>query len=71
MLTTDSTKGDCLDLAVAKMASHPTLGVKDAMKLADFTPSEIEDKNVQRKVLRRLPGKGKCNERGDECLQGG
>ena len=29
------------------------------MKLADFTADEIEDKNMQRKVLHRLPGKGK------------
>lgn len=34
--------------------------VKDVMKLADFFSDAREDRNMQRKVLRRLPGKGKC-----------
>ena len=41
------------------MVAYPNMPVKDAMKLADFTPDEMEDKNLQQKVLRRLPGKGK------------
>jgi hypothetical protein len=59
MLATDSTKCDCLKLAVEKMVAHPGLSVKDAMKLADFSINEREDKNMRRKVLRRLPGRGK------------
>ena len=41
------------------MVSHPGLSVKDVMTIAKFTDEEIEDKSMQRKVLRRLPGKGK------------
>ena len=48
-----------LNLAVKKMISHQSLSVKDAMKLADFSAIDINNKNMQRKVLRRLPGKGK------------
>ena len=57
MSTTDSTESDRLKVAVYKRVAHPGLSVKDAMTIAKFT--EIEDKNMQRKVLRRLPGKGK------------
>ena len=63
MSTTDSTECDRLKLAVAKMVALPGLSVKDAMIIAKFTDDEIEDKNMQRKVLRRLPGKGKRNMR--------
>ena len=59
MSTTDSTESDRLKVAVYKMVAHPGLSVKDAMTIAKFTDDEIEDKNMQRKVLRRLPGKGK------------
>jgi len=59
MSTTDSTECDRPKLAVEKMVAHPGLSVKDAMKLADFSIDKREDKNMQRKVLRRLPGKGK------------
>ena len=59
MSTTDSTESDRLKVAVYKMVPHPGLSVKDAMTIAKFTDDEIEDKNMQRKVLRRLPGKGK------------
>ena len=60
MSTTDSTECDRLKQAAANMVAHPTLSVKDAMKLADFSVDEREDKTLQQKVLRRLPGKGKC-----------
>ena len=59
MSTTESAESDKLDAAVRKMKQYREITVKDAMKLADFTADEIEDKNIQRKVLRRLPGKGK------------
>ena len=59
MSTTDSTECDRLKLAVEKMVAHPGLSVKDAMTIAKFTDGEIEDDNMRRKVLRRLPGKGK------------
>ncbi len=59
MSTTDSTKCDRLKVAVAKMVALPGLIVKDAMKLADFSIQEREDKKMQQKVLRGLPGKGK------------
>ena len=59
MSTTESAESDKLDAAVKKMIQYREITVKDAMKLADFTADEIEDKNMQRKVLRRLPGKGK------------
>ncbi len=42
------------------MVSHPGLSVKDAMMMAKFTDDKIEDINIQHKVLRCLPGKGKC-----------
>ncbi len=45
------------------MVSLPGLSVKGAMTIARFTDDEIEDKNMQRKVLQRLPGKGKRNMR--------
>jgi len=48
-----------MNLAVAKMVALPGLGVKDAMTIAKFTDGEIEDDNMRRKVLRRLPGRGK------------
>jgi hypothetical protein len=54
-----TTDCDRLKLAAANMVAHPTLSVKDAMKLTDFTINEIKDKNLQQKVLQRLPGKGK------------
>jgi hypothetical protein len=63
MSTTDSTECDRLKLAASKMVSLPGLSVKDAMAIARFTDDEIEDKNMQRKVLWRLPGKGKRNMR--------
>ena len=63
MSTTDSTECDRLKVAVAKIVALPGLTVKDAMKLADFSRDEIEDKSMQRKVYRRLPGKGKRNMR--------
>ncbi len=63
MSTTDSTKCDRLQVAVAKMAALPGLSVKDAMQLADFSLDEREDKNMRRKVLLRLPGKEKRNMR--------
>ena len=59
MSTTDSTECDRLKQAAANMVAHPTLSVKDAMKLADFSVDEREDKTLQQKVLRCLPGKGK------------
>ena len=59
MSTTDSAECDRLKLAVAKMVALPGLSVKDAMKLANFSVAEREDNNMRRKVLRRLPGKGK------------
>ena len=59
MSATDSTKCDRLKQAAANMVAHPTLSVKDAMKLADFSVDEREDKTLRQKVLRRLPGKGK------------
>jgi hypothetical protein len=49
-----------LNLAVKQMISHQSLSVKDAMKLADFSAANINNKNMQRKVLRCLPGMGKC-----------
>ena len=53
--------------------SHPTLSVKDAMLIAKFTDDEVENKCLQRKVLRRLPGKGKRNMigLGKECAEEG
>ena len=63
MSTTDSTECDRLNVAVSKMVALPGLSVKDAMLIARFTDDEVEDKNMQRKVLRRLPGKGKRNMR--------
>ena len=59
MSATDSIECDRLNLAVEKMVSHPGLSVKDAIKIADFSVDEIEDDNMRRKVLRRLPGRGK------------
>jgi hypothetical protein len=59
MSATNSTECDCLKLAAANIVAHPTLSVKDALKLTDFTINEIEDKNLWQKVLWRLPGKGK------------
>ncbi len=41
------------------MVVHPGLSVKDAMTITRFINDKIEDKNMQRKVLQRLPGKGK------------
>jgi hypothetical protein len=57
MSTTESTECNHLKAAVEQMVAHPTLSVKDAMKLADFTLDEREDKNLQHMVLRCLPGK--------------
>jgi len=59
MSATDSTECDRLKLAAEKIIALPGLTVKDAMKLADFSLEEREDKNMRQKVLRRLPGKGK------------
>ena len=59
MSATDSIECDRLKLAVEKMVAHPGLSVKDAMTIAKFTDGEIEDDNMRRKVLRRLPGRGK------------
>ena len=59
MSTTDSTECDRLKVAVAKLVAIPGLTVKDAMLIAKFTDDEVEDKSMQRKVLRGLPGKGK------------
>ncbi len=59
MSTTDSTRCNWLKVAVYKMVAHPGLSVKDAMTIAKFTDNKIEDKNMQCKVLRRLPCKGK------------
>jgi hypothetical protein len=73
MSTTNSTKCDRLKVAAAKMLAFPGLSVKDAMKLADFSIEEREDKSLQRKVYRRLPGKGKRNMREivKECAEEG
>ncbi len=60
MSATDSTDCNRLKQATANMVAHPTLSVKDAMKLADFSVDEREDKTIRQKVLRGLPGKGKC-----------
>ena len=60
MSTTESAESDKLDAAVKKMIQYREITVKDAMQLAEFTADEIENKNMQRKVIRRLPGKGKC-----------
>ncbi len=51
MSATNSTKCDRLNLAVEKMAALPGLSVKDDMKIADFLIYEIEDENMQQKVL--------------------
>jgi hypothetical protein len=51
MSTTKSTECNWLKAAVEQMVAHPTLSVKDAMKLADFTLNKREDKNLQQKVL--------------------
>jgi hypothetical protein len=59
MSTTDSTKCDRLKVAVSKLVAIPGLTVKDAMLIAKFTDDKVEDKSMQRKVLRGLPGKGK------------
>ena len=59
MSTRDSAESARLDVAVKKMKQYRDITVRDAMKLADFSATDINDKNMQRKVLRRLPGKGK------------
>ena len=59
MSSTASTELELVDKAVLKLKTHPTLTVSEAMQLAGFSLSERCDKNMQRKVLRRLPGKGK------------
>jgi hypothetical protein len=71
MSTTDSTECDRLKVAAAKMMAFPGLSVYDAMLIAKFTDNEVENKCLQRKVLQRLPGKGKCNmiELGKSALQ--
>ncbi len=51
MSTTDSTECDCLKQAAANMVAHPTLSVKDAMKLADFSVDEREDKTLRQKSM--------------------
>ncbi len=56
MSATNSSECNHLKLAVAKLVAHSMLSVEDAMKLAEF--DEIEDKNLQQKVLWCLPGKG-------------
>ena len=73
MSTTDSTECDRLKLAAAKMMAFPGLSVKDAMLIAKFTDDEVENKCLQRKVLRRLPGKRKRNMigLGNECAEEG
>ena len=60
MSTTKSAKSDKLDIAVKKMIPHQSLIVKEAMQLDNFTAAKIDNKNMQRKVLWRLPGMGKC-----------
>ncbi len=44
---------------MSKLVAIPGLTVKDAMLIAKFTDDKVEDKSMQRKVLRGLPGKGK------------
>jgi hypothetical protein len=46
MSATDSTEWDRLKQAAANMVAHPMLSVKDAMKLADFSVDEREDKTL-------------------------
>jgi hypothetical protein len=46
MSTTDSTECNRLKVAAAHIVDHPTLSVKDAMKLADFSVDEREDKSL-------------------------
>ena len=48
-----------VDDAVKAMKKHPTISVREAMVLAGFSPDESVNKNIQRNILRRLPGQGK------------
>ena len=59
MPRTSSADQGLVEKAVDKLKMHTTLTVVDAMHLAGFTEDERKDKNIQRLVLRRLPGKGK------------
>jgi hypothetical protein len=46
-------------MAVSILNRAPQLFVREAMILAEFTPSEVNSKSKQRKVARALPGKSK------------
>jgi hypothetical protein len=59
MSTTESAESVKLIVAGKKMNQYRDITVRNAMKLSDFSDAKINDKNMQRKVLRRLPGKGK------------
>jgi hypothetical protein len=48
-----------VEKAVKVLQKHPTLSVHEAMILAEFSPDEINNKSMQRIILRRLPGQGK------------
>ena len=43
--------------AVKKLTRYPNLTIPDAMKLADFTPSECATKALVERVRRRAPSK--------------
>ena len=59
MSTRDSAESARLDVAVKKMKQYRDITVRDAMKLADFSAIDINNKIMQRKILWRLPGKVK------------
>lgn len=45
--------------AVSILLRAPTLTVREAMLAAEFTTQEADNKAIQRKVARSLPGKSK------------
>ncbi len=46
-----------LEEAVSILIEHPKLTVREAMLAAEFTPEEVNNKAMQRKVARSLRGK--------------